>query len=204
LRSILRQDPDIVLVGEIRDPDTASVAIQAALTGHLILATLHTNDALGAVERLQDLGGSPFLIASTVRLFQAQRLLRTLCPYCGKRKPLVASELERKVNAGRLAPYLPQLSAPGSTVFAPAGCPRCDNTGFAGRAAVMEMVPTSAALVAAIERKAPLAELAATARRHGYRPMVENGVAMLCEGQTALSEVEAISLNVMAAEEIES
>ncbi len=200
LRAFLRQDPDIVLVGEIRDPDTASVAIQAALTGHLILATLHTNDALGAVERLQDLGGSPFVIASTVRLFQAQRLLRTLCPNCGTRKPLATAELERKVLAGRLAGFLPRLMEPGVTVFEPTGCPRCDATGFSGRVAVMEMAPVSSALVAAIERNAPLVELVDTARRSGYRPMVENGIDLLCDGRTALGEVEAISLNVLAAE----
>ncbi len=196
LRSILRQDPDIVLVGEIRDPDTASVAIQAALTGHLILATLHTNAALGAVERLQDLGGSSFLIASTVRIFQAQRLIRTLCPNCGTRKPIDSDSLHRKVAAGRLAPYIERIITASGPVFEAAGCGRCENTGFSGRVAVMEMAASSPALISAIERRVPALELVRVAKGDGYRPMVENGIDLLLAGRTSLDEIEAIGLNV--------
>lgn len=194
LRSILRQDPDIVLVGEIRDSDTAAVAIQAALTGHLILATLHTNDALGSVERLQDLGISPFLIGSTVRLFQAQRLIRRLCRDCGREKPFDRSELERKVMAGRLAPYRDQILAAAGNIFAPNACPRCEYTGYHGRIAVMEMARTTPELVRGIEQRASAQDLSTMARGGGYRPMVESGVDLLCQGKTSLEEIEALSL----------
>lgn len=203
LRSILRQDPDIVLVGEIRDPETAAVAIQAALTGHLILATLHTNDSLGAVERLQDLGVSPFLIASTVRVFQAQRLVRTLCPNCGTKRPLSGDELRRKVLASRLAPHAERLLAADGRIFEPLGCPRCEFTGYLGRVAVMEMAVVTPELTAAIEARKPMRELNAVARQSGFRPMLEHGIEMVCAGQTTLSEVEAISLNVVSTVELE-
>jgi type II secretory ATPase GspE/PulE/Tfp pilus assembly ATPase PilB-like protein len=197
LRSLLRQDPDIVLVGEIRDSDTAAVAIQAALTGHLILATLHTNDALGAVERLQDLGGSAFLIASTVRIFQAQRLLRTLCPHCGTRSLLDGDDLTRKVQAGRLAGFLGLISAETSKIYEPVGCPRCEYTGYLGRAAIMEMAPVTHDLVTAIERQATAVQLAEAARAGGYRPMIENAISLLCQGKTALEEVESLGMNLI-------
>lgn len=198
LRSILRQDPDIVLVGEIRDPDTAAVAIQAALTGHLILATLHTNDSLGAVERLQDLGVSPFLIASTVRIFQAQRLVRKLCPHCGHKRHLDSDDLSRKVAAGRLASHAERLLAPGVVVYEPTGCPRCEFTGYLGRMALMEIAVATPELVAAIEAKVSMHELNRIARCSGFRPMVDHGVEMICAGETTLSEVESISLNTKA------
>jgi type II secretory ATPase GspE/PulE/Tfp pilus assembly ATPase PilB-like protein len=201
LRHILRQDPDIVLVGEIRDAETAAVAIQAALTGHLILATLHTNDALGAVERLQDLGASPFLIASTVRLFQAQRLVRTLCPKCGQSKPIKGEELERKVAASRLAPYRDRFMASDSRVFESLGCGHCNYTGFLGRTAVMEMVVSTPELVVGIEQRKATHELVAIARASGYTPMVENGVELIIRGETTLAEIEAISLNARIEEE---
>lgn len=201
LRHILRQDPDIVLIGEIRDADTAAIAIQAALTGHLILATLHTNDAIGAVERLQDLGASPFLIATTVRLFQAQRLVRTLCPMCGKRKALRGKDLRRKVAAGRLNSYTERLTASDSRIFEPNGCALCNYTGYSGRTAVMEMAAVTPELVAAIESRTPSHELADIARAAGYRPMIENGIDLIVSGQTSLSEIEAISLDTRSEEE---
>lgn len=196
LRSVLRQDPDVVLVGEIRDCDTAAVAIQAALTGHLILATLHTNDALGAVDRLRDLGVTPFLIGSTVRLFQAQRLVRLLCPTCGHARQWAPEEVKRKVLAGRLASYQERLIQPDVKMFEPRGCANCTRTGFYGRTAVMEMAPMTTDLVTAIENKAPAAELTAAARKGGYRPMVEGGLDLLLRGRTSLSEIEGIGLNV--------
>jgi type II secretory ATPase GspE/PulE/Tfp pilus assembly ATPase PilB-like protein len=200
LRSILRQDPDIVLVGEIRDDETARIAIQAALTGHLILATLHTNDALGSVDRLGDLGASPFLTASTVRLFQAQRLVRLLCPHCGRNHPLDAEALRRKVSGGRLAPHLEQFTTTAFQAYEPSGCARCNYTGYAGRKAVMEMAVSTHELIAAIERKASAHELGVIARRSGYRPMVENGIELVAAGETSLGEIEAISLSMHEAE----
>lgn len=193
LRAFLRQDPDIVLVGEIRDQETAQVAVQAALTGHLILATLHTNDALGAVSRLKDLQVSPFLIGATLRLVQAQRLVRKLCAYCGRQKPLAGEDLLRKVRASRLAGHLPFFEASDARVYEPASCARCQFKGYDGRAAVMEMAVSSPELVVAIEKEAPLRELERIAMEvSGFFPMARSGVKMVCAGLTTLTEIETV------------
>lgn len=195
LRSFLRQDPDIVLVGEIRDQETAQVAVQAALTGHLILATLHTNDALGSLSRLKDLGISPFLIGTTLRLVQAQRLVRRLCPHCGKRKRVEGDELMRKVKASRLAVYADRFADPHSTVFEPSGCTRCNDVGYEDRIAVMEVATNSQQLTEAIEKEVPLYEVAQIARHASvFRPMEESGVKMACRGVTSLAEIETVSM----------
>ncbi|QBX38376.1 type II secretion system protein GspE [Brevundimonas sp. S30B] len=128
LRAILRQDPDVVMVGEIRDAETASIAVQAALTGHLVLSTVHTNDAAGAVVRLRDIGVESFLLASTLRLVAAQRLVRRLCPRCRRAEPADAA-------VARLAGI--DL---GETVWRPAGCEACDNTGYVGRVGLYEVM----------------------------------------------------------------
>ncbi len=196
LRSLLRQDPDIMLVGEIRDAETAKIAVQAALTGHLILATLHTNDALGSVARLHDLGISPFLIASTLRLVQAQRLVHRFCLECGGRpENIIPSEsLRVMLSHSRLKAHIEALVAPKSTVYRPAGCVRC-STGYAGRIAVMEMATSSPELVSAIEERVPSRELEAVARKYsGFKSMVENGVEMISHGVTSLQEIESICL----------
>ncbi|MBA3896905.1 MAG: type II secretion system ATPase GspE [Sphingomonadaceae bacterium] len=126
LRAILRQDPDVVMVGEIRDRETAEIAVQASLTGHLVLSTVHTNDAVGALTRMRDLGVEPFLLASTLRAVIAQRLVRRLCPECGKAVPADAATAA-------------QLNIePGTIVHEPVGCPACGGTGFKGRVGVFE------------------------------------------------------------------
>jgi general secretion pathway protein E len=130
LRAILRQDPDIVLVGEIRDAETADVAIQAALTGHLVLSTLHTNSALGAVTRLRDLGIEPFLLATTLRCAMAQRLVRRLCPEC---KRATASDATARAAFDSVG-----LEAP-ETLFEPVGCAACDGIGYSGRMGIYEI-----------------------------------------------------------------
>ncbi|MCF8504937.1 MAG: type II secretion system ATPase GspE [Caulobacter sp.] len=126
LRAILRQDPDVVMVGEIRDPETAQVAVQAALTGHLVLSTVHTNDAVGAVTRLRDMGVEPFLLASTLRLVVAQRLVRKLCPHCRQAYAADASTA-RQVGV-----------ASGQTLYRATGCPACNATGYQGRIGIYE------------------------------------------------------------------
>ncbi|MDD4018030.1 MAG: ATPase, T2SS/T4P/T4SS family, partial [Kiritimatiellae bacterium] len=142
LRSVLRQDPDIVLVGEIRDGETADIAVKAALTGHLVLSTLHTNDACGVIARLIDMGIPPFLISSSLILAQAQRLFRKLCPLC--KKPC---ELDPDVlTANRIDPSFFE----GATIFEPGGCLKCNGTGYKGRGAIMEVLPISDAIRAAI------------------------------------------------------
>lgn len=201
LRALLRQDPDIILVGEIRDPETAQIAVQAALTGHLILATLHTNDALGAVDRLKDLGISPFLIGSTLRMTQAQRLVRKLCAHCGKENRITGEDLERKLSASQLSVYGDRLLAPEATVYEPSKCAFCNWSGFDGRVAVMEMVPTSPGLVKAIEQGLSSRQLYAAAMADGFRPMLQNGVEMIRAGLTSIAEMESIALTAISDDE---
>ena len=201
LRALLRQDPDIILVGEIRDPETAQIAVQAALTGHLILATLHTNDALGAIDRLKDLGISPFLIGSTLRMTQAQRLIRKLCAHCGKKAQLLGEDLERKVMASRLSCYSDRLLDGAATVYEPSKCAYCNWSGFDGRVAVMEMAPTSPALVKAVEKDLSSRQLIEVALQNGYKPMLQNGVEMIRAGLTSIGELETISLSSVADDE---
>lgn len=198
LRALLRQDPDIILVGEIRDPETAQIAVQAALTGHLILATLHTNDALGAIDRLKDLGISPFLIGSTLRMTQAQRLVRKLCGHCGREKRLLGEDLGRKVSASRIACYGDRMLDAEATVYEPSKCAYCNWSGFDGRVAVMEMVPTSPELVKAIEKNFSSRQLVDVAMSNGYRPMLQNGVEMIRAGLTSIAELETISLSTIS------
>ena len=201
LRALLRQDPDIILVGEIRDPETAQIAVQAALTGHLILATLHTNDALGAVDRLKDLGISPFLIGSTLRMTQAQRLVRKLCAHCGKENRITGEDLERKLSASQLSIYGDRLLAPEATVYEPSKCAFCNWSGFDGRVAVMEMVPTSPGLVKAIEQGLSSRQLYAAAMADGFKPMLQNGVEMIRAGLTSIAEMESIALTAISDDE---
>ena len=198
LRALLRQDPDIILVGEIRDPETAQIAVQAALTGHLILATLHTNDALGAVDRLKDLGISPFLIGSTLRMTQAQRLVRKLCAHCGKEHRITGEDLERKLSASQLSVYGDRLLDPEATVYEPSKCAFCNWSGFDGRVAVMEMVPTSPGLVKAIEQGLSSRQLYAAAMADGFKPMLQNGVEMIRAGLTSIAEMESIALTAIS------
>lgn len=201
LRALLRQDPDIILVGEIRDPETAQIAVQAALTGHLILATLHTNDALGAIDRLKDLGISPFLIGSTLRMTQAQRLVRKLCAHCGRNARLSGEDLERKVKASRLACYGDRLLDDAATVYEPSKCAYCNWSGFDGRVAVMEMAPSSPPLVKAIEKDLSSRQLIEVAMANGYKPMLQNGVEMIRAGLTSIAELESISLSSISDDE---
>ncbi len=196
LRALLRQDPDVMLIGEIRDSETAKIAVQAALTGHLILASLHTNDALSSVARLQDLGISPFLTASTIRIVQAQRLIHRFCRECGhcNENLIPPDKLRQMISHSPLKVFAQTLTDPSATVYRPRGCIRC-TSGYSGRIAVMEMAASAPELVAAIEEKAPLRELEATARLvSGWRPMIENGIDFVCRGLTSLQAIESLCL----------
>jgi len=164
LRAILRQDPDVIMIGEIRDHETAQIAIQASLTGHLVIATLHTNDAPSAVTRLTDMGVEPFLLSSTLLGVMAQRLVRKLCPAC-----------KRPSGAGR---------------WQAVGCEQCGHTGYKGRTGVYElMVVADDHVRSLIHNRASEAELAAGARALGLRPMREDGERLVAEGMTSLEEV---------------
>ena len=178
LRSVLRQDPDIVLVGEIRDNETADIAVKAALTGHLVLSTLHTNDACGVIPRLIDMEVPPFLLASSLILAQAQRLFRKLCPLC--RKPVdVNMEL---LEANRVDPK----PFEGVQIYGPGGCPKCHNSGYKGRGAFMEVLPISPKVRAIIEKGGDAEKLKALALEEGMVTLKEAGMRKVRAGITSL------------------
>ena len=177
LRSILRQDPDIIMVGEIRDAETAHLAVRAALTGHLVLSTLHTNDAPSSVGRLADMGVPPFLLASSLRAVAAQRLVRRLCPSC-RAGAEVAAELAS-------ASGLPL----GAEIFAPSGCAECRSTGYSGRTVVAEIMPVSAQIAEMIYRNAPAGELRREARRLGMETLREAAAKKVLSGETSAEEM---------------
>ncbi len=178
LRSILRQDPDVVLVGEIRDGETADIAVKAALTGHLVLSTLHTNDAAGAIARLIDMGVPPFLMASSMILAQAQRLYRKLCPFC--RQELIPSPDILAAN------HIDPEFFRGATLFAGVGCPKCNNTGYKGRGAIMEVLPVDEEIRECILRGVSSADLREKARKKGMMTLKEAGLQKVRDGVTSL------------------
>ena len=181
LRSFLRQDPDIILVGEIRDQETAEIAVKAALTGHLVLSTLHTNDAPSSVNRLVDMGLEPFLIASSVQLIQAQRLVRRVCTKC--REPSPAGP-EALIDIG----FSPE-DAENLTVYDPVGCAECNNSGYRGRVGLFEVMPVSDALREMVLNRAPTSELRAQGRAEGMITLRESGLAKIWQGLTTVDEV---------------
>lgn len=184
LRAFLRQDPDILMVGEIRDLETAQIAIQAAQTGHLVLSTLHTNDAPATLVRLRNMGVAPYNLAASVSLITAQRLVRRLCPLCREPWTLTASALQQ---AG-----LPQqvILDDRYTVYKPRGCSAC-HKGFRGRTGLFQVMPVSKALQALILEEAGTLALEAQARREGVRSLREAGLRKVIAGETSLDEVLA-------------
>jgi type IV pilus assembly protein PilB len=179
LRSVLRQDPDIILVGEIRDSETADIAVKAALTGHLVLSTLHTNNAAGVIARLADMQVPPFLLASSLLLAQAQRLYRKLCPICRKVLPP-----QREIL---LANHIDPDFFAGVTVYGPAGCPKCNGSGFKGRGAVMEVMNIDDDIREALVRGRTTAEIQTLAVRKGMISLKEGGMRRVREGSTSLA-----------------
>ncbi|MBB5209136.1 GspE/PulE family protein [Chiayiivirga flava] len=182
VRTLLRQDPDIIMIGEIRDLDTAQMAVQASLTGHLVLSTLHTNDAPSAITRLLDLGVPHYLIQSTLNGVLAQRLVRTLCPHCK------AQDAQVDIDAwqGLVARY--GIAAPERT-FGPKGCLECRHTGFLGRVGLYELLPITPKLRALIEPNLDLPNFARTAQHEGLQPLRVAGAAKVAEGITTVTEV---------------
>lgn len=177
LRSVLRQDPDIVMVGEIRDTETSQLAVRAALTGHLVLSTLHTNDAPTAINRLLDMGVPRYLLSSSVRAVLAQRLVRKLCPHCRERLQITrALEIETGISAGRV-------------VYAPKGCPECRFTGYNGRTVVAEIMPVDRRLRTMISEGASEQEIRDHARRLGMTTMREDAQAKVEAGITSIDEM---------------
>ena len=181
LRSFLRQDPDIIMVGEMRDLETAQIAIQASLTGHLVLSTLHTNDAPGAVTRLLDLGIEPFLLASTLEAVLAQRLLRRICPACKTAQCPPESALRQLgLDSARLG---------GRECYAGRGCPACQHTGYRGRLGIFEYLPINDELRDLITAGASLMQLRQRASALGLTTLRDAGVRALLDGVTTLEEV---------------
>jgi type IV pilus assembly protein PilB len=186
LRSILRQDPDIIMVGEIRDQETAHVAVESAQTGHLVLSTLHTNDAPSAVYRLLDLGVEPFMISSSLIAALAQRLVRNVCPKCGAPDPSTRRFLSK------FSPY--RQEGARENFLSGRGCPHCDQTGYRGRMGIYELLPASPEVREAIARTGSHSELVRAAKKAGYAELAGDGFLKASAGMTTLSEVFRVAL----------
>jgi general secretion pathway protein E len=182
LRSILRQDPDVIMIGEIRDLETAQIAVQAALTGHLVLSTLHTNSAAATMTRLRDMGLEDYLMTATLKAVLAQRLVRVLCPVCKTADPAPAPIIER-FGLERLAGRL------GITLFHPRGCPECRGTGFRGRRAIAELLVPNRATDRLIFDGAEDAAIERAAVEQGMRPIFDSGLLAVAAGETTIEEV---------------
>jgi type II secretory ATPase GspE/PulE/Tfp pilus assembly ATPase PilB-like protein len=186
LRSILRQAPNIIMIGEIRDLETASIATNASLTGHLVFSTLHTNDAPSAVARLVDLGMQPFLVASSVRAIMAQRLVRRLCQHCKQPGELSETEMRAlRVEASQLGE---------AQVMKAVGCDKCRNTGYRGRMGIFEMFVIDDDVRHMINNRQSTLLLRQKARELGMRTLREDGVRKVLAGMTTAEEVISITL----------
>ena len=177
LRSILRQDPDIIMVGEIRDFETAQLAVRASMTGHMVLSTIHTNDAIATITRLEDMGIEPYMLGPCLNLVIAQRLVRRICQYCKE------SYEEDPAIRSRLG------IDPDVTLYHGTGCRTCMNTGYLGRTAIYEMVPVNRKLGRAINRGAPEEELNELSSQLGMTTLRHSGVNKIEQGVTTVEEV---------------
>ena len=182
LRSIVRQDPDIIMIGEIRDLETAEIAVQAALTGHLVLSTLHTNDAPATINRLMDMGVDDYLLTSTLVGVLAQRLVRTLCVHCREAHPMDAA-VAKEMGFGRVT------ADPKPVVYKAMGCKECSNTGFTGRMCIAEMMPLTEPIRRLIMQKANAGDLRRAALGEGMLPMYDDGLRKVIAGTTTIEEV---------------
>jgi len=184
LRSILRQDPDVIMIGEIRDSETAQIAIQSALTGHLVLSTLHTNSAVGAISRLLDMGMEYFLLKSSIIGLMAQRLARKLCDKC--KEPIKISDEERRVyNIDTLEKLIESEYNPCTAV----GCKECNYTGYKGRMPIMEILPFNDKLINELDKNKDFKDI----RKLGFRTLQDDGVIKFLEGQISLDEVQRLA-----------
>ncbi|MEM7396103.1 MAG: ATPase, T2SS/T4P/T4SS family, partial [Verrucomicrobiota bacterium] len=181
LRAFLRQDPDVIMVGEIRDLDTAQIAIQASLTGHLVFSTLHTNDAAGAVTRLIDMGVEPFLIASTIQSILGQRLARTICPDC--KTPYEPEDAQLQLLG------LTREAIGDRPFFYGAGCKTCNDTGYKGRCGIYEYLAVSDPIRELINLRKPSLVLREKAMEMGMRTLREDGIRCILDGYTTVDEV---------------
>ncbi|MBH54447.1 MAG: secretion system protein E [Opitutaceae bacterium] len=201
LRHVLRQDPDIIMVGEMRDAETAEIGIQASLTGHLVFSTLHTNDAPGALTRLIDMGIEPFLIASAIEMVIAQRLVRRLCTACAESYPFPHEEMVETLQSLRLDPA---KGAGVTTLKRPAGCSQCRNTGYSGRIGIYEILRVDDHLHDLIVERVSSRGVRKKALEHGMRPLEESGWILVKEGITSLEEVFRVIEMDSSAEDAEA
>ena len=186
LRSILRQDPDIIMIGEIRDQETASIAVQASITGHLVVSTLHTNSAASTITRLADMGIEPYLIADSTIGVIAQRLVRRLCPECKKPKKADADDLE----------LLMRQPGEDITIYEPCGCPRCDNTGFRGRIGVYEIMEVTQPLKTIISKNGSAEDIKNKALEEGMNTLRMSATKYVLEGITSVPEMMRVSFDL--------
>jgi type II secretory ATPase GspE/PulE/Tfp pilus assembly ATPase PilB-like protein len=195
LRSILRQDPDVIMVGEIRDSETAELAVHASLTGHVLLSTLHTNDAPSAILRLIDMHMEPFLLASTINVIIAQRLVRKLCENCKQPvspAPEVVVQIKEQL-ASLGAESKAEIPAEPWTLYAPKGCNQCENMGYHGRVAISEVLLNTPELQRIIVEGAKPYDLKAEFKRQGSTSLIQDGYFKALAGSTSLEEVIAVA-----------
>ncbi len=187
LRSILRQDPNIIMVGEIRDTETARITVNSALTGHLVLSTVHANDAISAIPRLIDMGIEPFLVASTVNIIISQRLARRLCEHC-KTEYAVGKDDAHK-DMLKLRPDLAKYLDANDKLYKANGCSKCDNTGYSGRIGIYEILRTNKDIRDVIISSPTTDSIYAAAKKHGFKLMIEDGIHKLKKGAVDLEEL---------------
>ena len=183
LRSILRQDPDVIMIGEIRDQETLRIAIQAALTGHLVFSTLHTNDAISAVARVVEMGIEPYLVSGALIGVEAQRLVRKLCPHCKQKMTLTPAQLDSIIH----------LIPDDFTFYAPVGCGKCSQTGYLGREMISEVLPISDKFSSLIAKNATKEELKSTALAEGFKDFFTDGIRRAAMGITSIEEVYRVA-----------
>lgn len=187
LRALLRSDPDVILIGECRDTETATSAINASLTGHLVLTTLHANDSLRAISRLLSMGVEPHLVADSLAMSEAQRLVRKLCNYC--KQPFTPTQGIRELFARQGI----SLSQENMHLFKASGCAECSGSGYSGRIALMEMAEINSELSDLIERQAPQTDLRSVAKRSGFQTLYQEGLIQVIAGSTTLEEIQKVS-----------
>ncbi|MDD4957288.1 MAG: ATPase, T2SS/T4P/T4SS family [Candidatus Omnitrophica bacterium] len=183
LRTFLRQDPDIIMVGEVRDLETAEICVRSALVGRLVLSTLHTNDSVGTISRLVDFGIEPFLLGSTLNMVIAQRLIRKLCPLCKQKVEVDAETVEK-------------LGLQGIQVYGPKGCGACRNRGYTGRQAIFEIMCVDREIQDMIEKRAEMGDLKRALIRNGMKTLREDGIEKVKQGDTSLDEVMTVTMDI--------
>jgi len=191
IRHFMRQDPDVILIGEIRDEETAELAVRASITGHMVFSTLHTNDAIGTIPRLVDLGVKEYMIGSALLAVIAQRLVRKLCPYCKKEKIYLKKTLAPIFKECKLFSKIPEK---GVKVYDPVGCKYCHNSGYMGREAVIEILEINSKIEEMIVKKRSTYEIEKVAREMGMHSMKDDALLKVVEGKTSVNEVKRVLL----------